>query len=96
MGPPWREYIPLVYLAPEKFEIQGYQGSSRNWQEFGQFFYELNRDRADLPPALQAKVPGNYRWPANHRGKSSCIISLHAGKHPLCEYSTGIRGLAKL
>lgn len=55
-GPSWREYTPTVYLAPVNFEIQGYQGSTRSWQEFGAFFYALNAEKGELPKELVEKV----------------------------------------
>lgn len=55
-GPPWREYAPLVYLAPVDFEIEGYQGSTRTWSDFGKFYHALNVDRGQLPPALAQEV----------------------------------------
>ncbi|MDX2249531.1 MAG: DUF3857 domain-containing protein [Bacteroidia bacterium] len=55
-GPHWREYIPIVYLAPPRFEIEGYKGKNESWQDFGKFFHDLNTGRDKLPEALAQKV----------------------------------------
>ncbi|MEZ4773641.1 MAG: DUF3857 and transglutaminase domain-containing protein [Bacteroidia bacterium] len=56
MGPPWREYVPVVYLAPTSFEIQGYKGKNQSWSDFGMFFHTLNAGRDKLPEELEKKV----------------------------------------
>ncbi|MEZ4828670.1 MAG: DUF3857 and transglutaminase domain-containing protein [Bacteroidia bacterium] len=56
VGPPWRDYVPAVYLAPTTFEIQGYKGSNLSWRDFGLFFHALNKDRDNLPEELKQKV----------------------------------------
>ncbi len=55
-GPPWREYTPVVYLAPLNFEIDGYKGSNESWKDFGVFFFTLNKGRQTLPKDLQQQV----------------------------------------
>lgn len=55
-APPMREYIPIVYLAPGEFEIEGYKGSSKSWKDFGMFYHKLNEGRDQVPPELAQKV----------------------------------------
>lgn len=56
LGPPWREYVPVIYLAPTTFEIEGYKGSNMSWSDFGLFFHTLNSGRDKLPEELEQKV----------------------------------------
>lgn len=41
--------IPSVNAAPLDFEYAGFRGSMRSWKEFGNWVYEINRDRDELP-----------------------------------------------
>ena len=40
---------PSLRVAIDHFGLQGYEGSMATWQQFGTFFYELNKDRDNLP-----------------------------------------------
>jgi hypothetical protein len=42
------EYSPVVYLAPVKFEIGGYEGNCSSWQDFGLWILKLNEKRDSL------------------------------------------------
>ncbi|RTQ50652.1 DUF3857 domain-containing protein [Hymenobacter gummosus] len=53
---PLAELVPTVYTSPTAFEVQGFRGSLTSWQELGQWAFQLNQDRAALPPEVQAKV----------------------------------------
>ncbi|MEM7372982.1 MAG: DUF3857 domain-containing transglutaminase family protein [Bacteroidota bacterium] len=55
-GPPSREFLPMVYLAPGRFEIEGYKGSSKSWKDFGMFYHQLNLGRDKLPAELASTV----------------------------------------
>ncbi|WP_436516584.1 DUF3858 domain-containing protein [Ekhidna sp. To15] len=39
---------PKVYLAPDKFILDGNEGSMGSWTEFGDWFLKLNQDRDQL------------------------------------------------
>lgn len=45
-----------VKIAPEEFQIGGVSGDMRSWEAFGQFYYDLNVGRDNLPEAQKAKV----------------------------------------
>ena len=51
-----RQLKPMVLLAPEVFKIDGYSGNIQDWESFGKFLFELNKDRDQLPEELRAKV----------------------------------------
>lgn len=46
----------VVYLAPERFEYDDYNGSMNTWQEYGQFFQTLNKGRDQLPEKTKQEV----------------------------------------
>lgn len=44
-------FVAQVQTAPERFAIDNYEGSMATWQKFGEFTYQLNKDRDQLPQA---------------------------------------------
>ncbi|RMF31360.1 MAG: DUF3857 domain-containing protein [Bacteroidetes bacterium] len=55
-APPLLERIPYLTIAPERFVIQGYEGSLASWKDFGEFMDNLNRDRNNLSPEMKARL----------------------------------------
>ncbi len=55
-APPRLELIPYLTIAPERFVIQGYEGSLASWKDFGKFMHELNRERNNLSPEMKAQL----------------------------------------
>lgn len=57
---PWSaqftEFTPVLRLAPEKFEMDGYNGSNASWAEFGEWAYKLGRNRGALPLPTIEKI----------------------------------------
>ena len=41
--------LPRIKLQLESFEMDGYPGEFRNWRSFGQWSYDLNKGRQELP-----------------------------------------------
>lgn len=54
--PTWSEITPTVYLGPEQFEVEGYQGNMKTWQDFGKFVYALKAGKDALPEPIKQKV----------------------------------------
>lgn len=55
-APPFAQLIPSVQIAPSSFEIEGYKGQMNSWEGFGEFMYELNKGRDELPDELKTQV----------------------------------------
>jgi len=51
--------LPILRTLPNDFEVDGYKGNMETWQSFGQFMYELNKNRDNLSPAMVEKVSFN-------------------------------------
>lgn len=49
-GPTSEEQMPKIEFDLESFEVDGYAGSFESWSDFGQWSYELNKGRQELPP----------------------------------------------
>lgn len=53
----YRQQMPVVLAAPHTYELEGYQGSFRDWKEFGRWMNLLlqDRDNLDKPYREQAE-----------------------------------------
>lgn len=47
---------PTLIFASNQFDLMGHKGSMETWKKFGQFYYELNDGRDQLPDATKIKV----------------------------------------
>lgn len=45
-----------VVLSPSRFELLKYKGNMQSWNSLGAFFYELNKDRDELPEDKKAQI----------------------------------------
>lgn len=52
----YTHYTPVVYSAPNQFQMDGIQGDLSSWESFGQWINQLNSDRNDLLPEHVAAV----------------------------------------
>ncbi|MBS1662257.1 MAG: DUF3857 and transglutaminase domain-containing protein [Bacteroidetes bacterium] len=56
-GAPSRyEITPTVCLGPDQFEVEGYSGNMKTWQDFGKFVYALKAGKDQLPEPIRQKV----------------------------------------
>lgn len=53
---PYQVCGPAVLTAPNDFQMEGYKGSAASWKQIGQFFYDLNAGRDELPEATRQAV----------------------------------------
>lgn len=68
-GPTFSEQFPIVYTAPSNFEIDGHAGKTESWEQFGQFFYTLNKGRDELSNDMQQKVAALTKGAKNDKEK---------------------------
>lgn len=47
---------PSLKIAPLEFKMNNIDGSMKDWEAFGKYFYELNKNRDNISPELQAKL----------------------------------------
>lgn len=50
------EMLPIVLFAPDKFIVDGYQGSMTTWKDFGNFMLKLNKGRSVLSEHMIAEI----------------------------------------
>jgi transglutaminase-like putative cysteine protease len=51
-GPLAREVLPVVMLAPAKFQVEAFTGSMDDWKSFGRFIYDINKGTETMPPVM--------------------------------------------
>jgi len=44
----YESYYPAVIIAPNKFELDGYEGDMTSWEKFGEWYGSLSKDAIDL------------------------------------------------
>ena len=54
--PSRRDLLPYLELSPERFGVDGTEGSMRDWASFGKFMAELNRNRDQVSPEMAIKI----------------------------------------
>ncbi len=56
LQPTLAEITPIVYTAPNTFEIDGFKGDMNSWENFGKWINTLNSNKDKLPQPTVAKV----------------------------------------
>ncbi|RNC79601.1 MAG: DUF3857 domain-containing protein [Balneola sp.] len=56
LGPPSSELLPMVEVAPGKFEMEQTTGNATTWKSFGKWYYELSKDTRELPEEAKKEV----------------------------------------
>ena len=51
---PLSQTQPKLIISPSDFSLGGHTGSLKEWKSFGDWFYELNKDRNELLPETKA------------------------------------------
>lgn len=52
----WKNVVPIVFLAPSDFQLDGKAGNMNNWKDFGAFIYQLIDGKDELPENIKSKV----------------------------------------
>ncbi|MBD2766492.1 DUF3857 domain-containing protein [Hymenobacter sp. BT664] len=91
-APPLADITPAVALAPGAFEVQGHKGSCATWQSFGQWNYDLNAGRDQLPPATAAKVAALVKDAPDARTKARRVYDLLQGSTRYISVQLGLGG----
>jgi len=56
LSPPLAEIAPRVVTGTEKFQIEGYKGSTESWEDFGEWINHLANDRQELSDETRRSV----------------------------------------
>lgn len=91
-APPLANRTPAVVLAPGSFEVQGHAGTAATWQGLGQWTYDLNANRDQLPPALVAKVQALTKDLPDARARARRVYELLQGSTRYISVQLGLGG----
>ena len=91
-APPLADTAPGVALAPGAFEVQGHKGTASTWQGFGQWSYDLNAGRDQLPPATLAKVAALVKDAPDARTRTRRVYELLQGSTRYISVQLGLGG----
>ncbi|HEX8505299.1 MAG TPA: hypothetical protein VF630_08025, partial [Hymenobacter sp.] len=91
-APPFDEMTPAVAMAPGTFEVQGHKGTAATWQGFGQWNYELNAGRDQLPPATLAKVQALVKDVPDARARAQRVYEMLQGSTRYISVQLGLGG----
>ena len=91
-APPLADTAPAVALAPGAFEVQGHKGAATSWQSFGQWNYELNAGRDQLPAATLAKVAALVKDVPDARARARRIYEMLQGSTRYISVQLGLGG----
>jgi hypothetical protein len=93
LSPYYKNYLPGVQIAPEKFSYYGINGSFTNWKELGKWEYEkLLTNRQDLPAETIEHVKEITKDIADPKLKAKKIYEYMQGKTHYVSVQVGIGG----
>ncbi len=93
LAPPLTELYPYVRLAPSNISMDKRHGAAESWKTFGQWFYELNKNRDDLSTSSQAKVRSLIDGATTEREKIKTIYEYLQNNTRYVSVQLGIGGL---
>jgi transglutaminase-like putative cysteine protease len=91
-APPLTDRTPAVVLAPGSFEVQGHPGTAATWLGLGQWTYDLNANRDQLPPATVAKVQALVKGLPDARARARRVYELLQGSTRYISVQLGLGG----
>lgn len=67
------DYVPKIYIAPNKFVMSNYSGNMSSWKDFGQWIHLLNESRNDLLTGRLKELDQQIQAAKNERDKVAII-----------------------
>ena len=92
LAPSFRELVPVVFTAPNEFEVAGYAGTMDSWQSYGNWINLLNSSRNDLPVEAVQKARSLTQGLSSDREKIKAIYDYLQGNTRYVSIQLGIGG----
>jgi hypothetical protein len=86
------EMTPIVRIAPNDFEMGGFEGKCNTWEEFGNWIYSLSTDRDILPEKTIAELKELTKNAANNTEKIRLVYEYMQSKTRYVNVVVGIGG----
>ncbi len=91
-GPPSSELLPIVEVAPGKFEMERSQGDATTWKAFGKWYYELGKDTRELPEEAKKEVDALIEGVASEKEKVKVLFDYLQDRSRYVSIQLGIGG----
>ena len=69
----YESYCPKIIIAPNKFELDGYEGDMTSWEKFGEWYGSLSKNAIDLSPERKIFFQSLVKDAANDKEKAAII-----------------------
>lgn len=89
---PFIDLAPAIWSAPGSFSMQGYDGDMSSWEQFGNWIYRLNADRASLPEQTLIEVHALTDTITDTIDKIKCVYNYMQNKTRYVSVDIGIGG----
>jgi transglutaminase-like putative cysteine protease len=91
-GTALEEYTPVVYTAPDEFELSGYKGDLESWKEFGKWIKSINEGRTKLGPQTSEKITELISQKKSEKEKVECLYKYLQEKVRYVSIQVGLGG----
>ncbi len=91
-SPSIRNFSPGLFLAPVNFSIGGYVGNMATWVDFGDWIYELGKDKNTLSEETKEKVKGLIKDATTDVEKINILYKYMQDKNRYVNISVGMGG----
>lgn len=92
-GPDFDQVVPNIKAAPEQFEFDGYNGSMKTWESFGQWKSMLNNGRDVLPEGTKQIVKELTKDLRTNEEKAKAVYEYLQSRTRYVSIQLGIGGL---
>ena len=89
---PLSEFSPVVYAAPNEFEMEGYKGDMASWDSFAKWIILLNAGRSELSPETIALLKEKVKDCNKDYDKARILYKYMQDKTRYLNITVGIGG----
>jgi hypothetical protein len=86
-----KAYAQLL-IAPEHVTVEDYQGDMKTWKGVGEFYYNMNKDRDQVSPAMEQQIKSLVATAKNNREKIDLLYRYLQKNHRYVSIQLGIGG----
>ncbi|MBU8892192.1 MAG: DUF3857 domain-containing protein [Bacteroidales bacterium] len=91
-SPSIRNFSPVLFLAPVNFSIGGYNGNMESWKDFGNWIFDLGKDKNILPDQTKEKISELVMDVNNDEEKIKILYKYMQDKTRYVNISVGMGG----